>query len=666
MYKDIPAILVSLDFNGNILFASQQFYQWTPQVTQLIRVHISSVLDKDLYLSLKEYIANALSGHDVKCNVIYPQKDNTSYDIKINHTDTGCILIAHRQDYTFKKENTKDIIQRHLNVTLDTIDQGITIYDENLDLILWNRRYEEMKIFPPEQTYYGVNLIENYKYISKLGVFGEGDPDTLAQEHIDTIRTQRMKPYEDLYPPTGRIVQIHRYYLSGGGICATFRDVTEERLNEKKLIFQANHDDLTGAPNRKYFMSYLNDMIHKKKQEKSQRIFYLIFVDLNFFKKINDTYGHHFGDKLLKIFYEILKTHLNIEKDFLARVGGDEFIIIIDDQVSKNDIYTYIQKIQATLRKPIYIDAIEIHLTSSLGVCQYPNDGQNAEELITHADIAMFEAKNNKNHYHFYTKRLGLQASYQTHLGNQLHTAIIQNKELYMQYQPIINLKTGKIHSVEALLRWNNKKFGQISPNIFIPIAEERGYIHKLGAFAMKKSLTFLSKIQKIKPNFKISINVSPKQLIHNHFSREYEDMLRLYQISPKHVSIEITESNLINEIDMVRDNLSAIVALGSELTIDDFETKYASLSYISKHPFTSLKIDIMYIQHIPRNKEYSRLVKMIIEMGKAFNLTIIAEGIENEEQKQFLIEHGCLYGQGFLFHRPMYAKDFITLLEKT
>lgn len=663
LIHSIPAVVVALDSIGNIESMSDDFASWCQSVPQLGE-SIEKALEDDIYLSLKEAISKAINGDYMALTLIHPLGSNQHYRVKIKPTKQGCILISQPQMRTEIGSMEQQKLQNLLRVTLDTIEQGIAIYDEDLCLVTWNARFEVMAIHPPGMIRAGVSLKECYKVIAKGGVFGPGNPEELAQTHIDYIRTKRMKSIEDLYPPTGRIIQVNRYYLSGGGICATFSDVTAQRNSQKELVYQASHDSLTGCLNRRYIIKSIDKRIEAYTKGIAGA-FYLLFVDLDRFKFVNDTFGHTLGDLLLKHCAQRIKSYINEQHgDCLARLGGDEFLLLVSNETAKDNIRGFVEKLSGSIAQSYEFSNNRIHVSSSTGVCKYPTDDGCSTELIAKADIAMFQAKEaGRNGYQFYNEEMGRTMRRRTQVANQLYEDVSNFRGFYLHFQPVIDLNTGEIVSAEALLRWDNDTLGTVSPAEFISIAEETGDINLLGEFVIEQALRVLHILKSINDEFKIAINVSPMQVAQERFAKHLESELKKHDVLASNLIVEITESGMIDDMSEVSNNLFAIRELGCNLAIDDFGTGYSSLSYVRKYPFTYIKIDRFFVKDLEKNQEHASLVKAIVDMASAFKLKVVAEGIETAGQNAYLKSINCGFAQGNLHSKPLSTAQLLLLI---
>ncbi|MEK4667698.1 EAL domain-containing protein [Niallia sp. FSL R7-0271] len=435
------------------------------------------------------------------------------------------------------------------------------------------------------------------------------------------------------------------------------RDITERKKSDTLIKRLAYNDTLTDLPNRNSCMVYLHDRIHCLAVES----LYVLFLDLDQFKRINDTRGHSTGDMILKEVANRLKSSLE-EGDFVARLGGDEFVIILEN-ADLQEIKSKADKILEAFTQPLFIKMEEFFVTPSIGISHYPSDGKDQETLIKNADAAMYLAKDNgKNNYQFYSHALEESSSRKMVLEMALRKAIKLN-ELSLVYQPQFNIITGEIFGVEALLRWKHPQFGFVSPAEFIPIAEETNLIIPIGDWVIKEASRQMMEWNKQGINdIKMSINISPRQFHCQDFAEIISNFAKEYSLNTKMFELEITESTLQN-IDLSLNILHKLKSLGFNISIDDFGKGYSSLSYLKYLPIDTIKIDKTFVDDITDPVHKGSLVKAIIDMGHNMNFSVIAEGIENEEQLDFLKVNHCVLGQGFYYSKPLPRQEIEQLL---
>lgn len=437
-----------------------------------------------------------------------------------------------------------------------------------------------------------------------------------------------------------------------------------EVLNSQReaLEYQANYDILTSLPNRILFMDRLKQSIKLANRHKNKVA--LLFLDLDNFKDINDSLGHNIGDKVLIELAKRMKTQMR-SSDSIARFGGDEFCVILNDIENIDDISDIIIDGMNTIKEAFLIDDNVLHVAMSVGVSVYPDDGDSAETLLKNADAAMYKAKESgKNTYCFYDKAMTEKAIERVFLETALRTAIKED-QLLIYFQPQMDASKNKLVGMEALVRWAHPTKGLIMPDKFIPLAELSGIIVDLDRVVIKKALTQFKKWQNegLNPG-KLSLNLAMKQIYENDFIDFIEKLLKDEEYSYENIEFEITETQIMKDPEKSIATLQKISDMGISLAIDDFGTGYSSLAYLKRLPISKLKIDRSFVQNLPHDTEDGAIIKTIITLCDSLNLKVIAEGIEKEEQKEFMLENGCKFIQGFLYSKPINAQDMTEFLK--
>ncbi|QDE30523.1 EAL domain-containing protein [Shewanella polaris] len=447
---------------------------------------------------------------------------------------------------------------------------------------------------------------------------------------------------------------ITKHYL------ALKQDVTLFKQQEEKILQQAHYDSLTGLPNRLLSLDRLSQMLKDAHRVKNKIA--VLFLDLDDFKKVNDTMGHSVGDDLLIQAATRLKSTIR-DNDVVGRLGGDEFIIMLNIH-EPEEAEIIANKLLKQFYTPFILKSREVVSTISIGIALYPFDSEDPKELLRQADSAMYHSKDRgRNIYHFYTEQMNHDMNRRLKIEEQLRNAL-KLGELEVYFQPVIEIRTRKIVGAEALLRWKNSILGQVSPDEFIPIAEQTSLIVSIGEYVIENAFSAAQKWQQTyNLQFKIAINVSPKQFRENNFVEVLNIKLEQYQIHPTSVELEITEGVLLSGDDIIETNLRSIHDIGVNIAMDDFGTGYSSLSYLRSYPFDTLKVDKSFVNDITVDPADLELVGAAVAMGHALNLTVVAEGIETEEQYHLLNELNCDYGQGYLFSKPLPQKEFEQLL---
>jgi diguanylate cyclase (GGDEF)-like protein/PAS domain S-box-containing protein len=471
---------------------------------------------------------------------------------------------------------------------------------------------------------------------------------TVVFEDVFTIDDQKIQGQTILTPIYDETNTI-RY------VVAVTRDIT-------MIQFMAFHDQLTGLYNRRALLEHLNDWILSQRQKSHE--FALISIDLDRFKYLNDTLGHLAGDEILKTVATRLMQFQN-EACRIYRTGGDEFTVLLSG-ASRSITNAFVRKVFSAFSDSFYLNSQEYFISPSIGISMYPNDGKDAETLIKNADEALFRVKERgKAHYQFYRSDMNNVLTNVVTLETHLRKAIDKD-ELSLVYQPQIEIPTEKAKSFEALLRWKNPDFGNISPSTFIPLAEETGLIISIGYWVIETACRQIKTwSDKGYSDLRIAVNISPKQIQQPNLVSYIKRMIEKYQISPTSLEIEITEGAM-REIKETIPILTKLKELGISISVDDFGTGYSSLNYLKKFPIDGLKIDKSFIKDILNDPKDAAITTTIIHLGKSLGLEVIAEGVEEKEQVDFLLQSGCQKIQGYYFSRPVSATDVeLAFLEK-
>jgi diguanylate cyclase (GGDEF)-like protein/PAS domain S-box-containing protein len=447
------------------------------------------------------------------------------------------------------------------------------------------------------------------------------------------------------------------------GFKGVIRDITERKRIEQELNHMATHDTLTGLPNRLMFSQLLDHAIQSA--QRNQRQLAVLFIDLDRFKIINDSLGHEAGDTLLKEMAARLKGSLRTV-DVVSRLGGDEFIILMEDFHELKQVETLAQKILSTIIKPMVIMGEECRVTASIGISVYPKDGQDEQSLMKNADIAMYFAKEEgKNNFQFYSENLRTMSNERLTIETNLRHAMERN-EFYLDYQARLDLRTRAITGVEALLRWNNPYLGAVTPTQFIPIAEETGMIVPIGRWVLKTACAQSVAWQKQGlPPVCMSVNLSLRQLVNENFLDDVKSILQETGMPPNLLELEITESTVMHNPERLVPVLTKIKEMGIRMAIDDFGTGYSSLAQMKNFPINTLKVDRSFIRNLPEDNDNRAITEAVIIMGKSLKLKVVAEGVETREQEKFLKDQICDEMQGFFFSKPISPEGFANLLRK-
>ncbi|MFC5300413.1 EAL domain-containing protein [Azospira restricta] len=449
------------------------------------------------------------------------------------------------------------------------------------------------------------------------------------------------------------------------------RDVTERQELQAHIRYLAYHDALTGLPNRAMFNAALNQALARARR--SGKRLALMFLDLDRFKNINDTLGHDAGDSLLRDMAQRLAqclrasdviARIGTEDDLVARLGGDEFIVLVEDVDDVAQIGRIAHKIHEALLGECYVAGHPVHMTASIGISIFPDDGGDELTLMKHADIAMYRAKaQGKDNYQFYSAQMDVHSSAQLALESGLRQALARD-ELLLYYQPKVDLASRRIVGVEALLRWRHPEQGLLPPSCFIPLAEETGLIVPMTVWVLDSACAQAARWRAAGlPPLRVAVNLSPRQFNDRHLLDDILAAAERSAIDPGLIEIEITESMVMHDADRAATTLRALKAAGMRVAIDDFGTGYSSLAHLKRFPIDVLKIDRAFVKDLPDSEAESAIARAIITMGRGLGLTIVAEGVETAAQIDFLRTHGCDEAQGFYFGHPMEPSQLESLL---
>ena len=533
--------------------------------------------------------------------------------------------------------------------TLNATHDGILVINFKEKIIDYNKQFLQLWGLSPPQLFNAslnsvfdllASRLENVQEISPM-----------------RIKNKSVKPgTQELHLQDGRVYEFYFYRQPYVGYVLSFYDITHLKQTQEKLAYQATHDALTNLPNRFLLFEHIEKGLAYANRENT--LLAILFIDLDRFKLINDSLGHAIGDKLLKAVADRFLSCTRAE-DTLARVGGDEFILLLVGIKTPEQAEIIARKYLAALASVFHIDNHEIYTRCSIGISIYPNDGRNYKLIVERADVAMYIAKKNQSQLAFYHPTMHQEIVSRLELENELPLAVKKN-QLEIYYQPIIDFATQKICGAEALIRWNHPTRGLLMPDDFISAAEEAGVITVIGDWVLKNAC-LQNKYWREKNIFigKISINVSIKQLQRPNILMIISDILKSTGLDLKYVQLELTESLLAQDIEGIADLLKQLKTIGVSIAIDDFGVGYSGLGYLKHFPLDTLKIDQSFATDILYNSAGQAIITATIGMCKHLHIRTCMEGVETEEQYQFLRAQGCDEAQGFYFSRPLTAPDF-------
>ncbi len=458
-----------------------------------------------------------------------------------------------------------------------------------------------------------------------------------------------------------QMTSISAIYDENGNVqsyVALFTDITTMKEHEKQLEYIAHYDALTSLPNRVLFADRLRQAMAQTERRRKELA--VVYLDLDGFKVINDQYGHHVGDELLIIIAGRMEEALR-QGDTISRLGGDEFVAVLSDLSSEEECTPILERLLLASSEPVVIHDTIIQVSSSIGVTLYPRDGVDAEQLLRHADLAMYQSKQSgKNRYHFFDVEYDRSVKEQNESLESILSAI-NNNEFVLYYQPKVNLRTHKLVSVEALIRWRHPEKGFLLPHAFLPIVEDHILSIKLGEWVIERAFQQMSAWIKEGVYLSVSINVGARQLQDANFTDYLQSMLLRYPDVPAHlVELEILETSALEDMAHVSHIMHACKTLGVRFALDDFGTGYSSLSYLRKLPIDILKIDQSFIFNLLNDRDDLAIVEAVVGLSKAFDLSVIAEGVETQEHAELLLKHGCELAQGYGIARPMHPDTII------
>jgi diguanylate cyclase (GGDEF)-like protein/PAS domain S-box-containing protein len=550
-------------------------------------------------------------------------------------------------------------------VTLNSIGDAVLCTDISGRITYLNLVAEAMTGWPREEAT-GKPLAEVFRIIDSVTRRTARDPMALAVEQNRTVgltgncvlvrRDGLESAIEDSAAP------IHDRSGSVIGAVIVFHDVSVTRAMSDEMTHFAQHDLLTNLPNRLLLNDRITQAIAMARRQNA--CLALLFLDLDRFKYINDSLGHASGDQLLKSVSKRLAAGVR-KSDTVSRQGGDEFVILLSEIASPQDAATSAQKLLLSLSSLHSIGGQDLHINGTIGISVYPRDGDDAETLVKNADTAMYHAKERgRNNYQFFQPEMNLRAVQRQSLESHLHFAV-EREEFLLHYQPRVNLDTGEITGVEALVRWQRPGHPLLPPAQFVPIAEDCGLIVQIGRWVLREACRQARAWQAVGlPPLPISVNVSASEFRHEGFVEGVRTILSETGLESRYLELELTEGVLMDNAESTASVLQQLKKMGVLLAVDDFGTGYSSLSYLRQFPINVLKIDQSFVHQITTDPDDSAIVSAIINMGKSLKYHVVAEGIETQEQKVFLQSQHCAEGQGYFFSKPLAAVQFASLLQ--
>ena len=536
------------------------------------------------------------------------------------------------------------------DIALNNMSHGLCMLDEQNRLQVWNDRFLELLHLKNAPVRVGMPASQLIRHSIRAGNHKTRSVRKVINDLVQGLQHNRFDQVQTS-PDGDRTIAISRRMMSGGGSVVILEDVTESKRAQERITHLAKYDDLTELANRNQFRERINGMLAAMHKGKNHIAIHLI--DLDRFKTINDTLGHPIGDKLLKEVASRLKTVIR-PGDMITRFGGDEFVVLQVGTERYQDAKWLAQRLARTLKDPFEIDGHRIDIGASIGIAMAPMDGVDADQLLKKADMALYAAKNGGGGDHrFFALEMEEAAQERRALELDLREALASD-QFQLYFQPLVDLRTGRVTTCEALMRWKHPTRGMVPPAVFIPIAEETGLIITLGEWALQRACAEAANWPK---SVKVAVNLSPVQFRDRGLALHVVSALAKSGLPAQRLELEVTERLLLEDSDGTLAAMEQLKNLGVSISLDDFGTGYSSLNYLRKFPFQKIKIDQSFIQGLGEERDAQAIIGAVAGLGASLDKTVVAEGIETEEQMRQVKAHGCHEGQGHLFGAPMSAE---------
>lgn len=533
-----------------------------------------------------------------------------------------------------------NVEKQRLDTAISHMSQGLLLFDSSERLVICNRRYIDMYGLSREAVKPGCTLRDLLRHRKATGSF-HGDVERYCDE---VLRNNGNSTTMVVDTSDGRLIQVKNEPVPGGGWLATHEDVTERVRAEEQIVHLAHYDALTELPNRVSFRKHVEHRLSKEFLEKDR--FAILYIDVDEFKSINDSLGHQVGDELLKCIASRLSESVG-DGGLVARLGGDEFAIVKAGFGERANLLNFVENVQREIRKPLTCCGHEVTTDASIGIAIAPDDGLSLEQLVKNADLAMYDAKlNGRRTFRFFAPEMGTRMQARRAMELDLRQAIAAG-DFEIHYQPLVDLTSNAVTGCEALLRWNHRERGMVSPADFIPLAEETGLINELGDWVLERAC---ADAVSWPDHVMLAVNVSPIQFKSKALALKVAGALARSGLPAQRLELEITEAVLIRDDEEALITLHQLRDLGVRISLDDFGTGYSSLSYLQRFPFDKIKIDRSFVNDICEAGGSSPIVQAVVAMALARSMSTTAEGVETEAQRKMLRELGCTQMQGFLF----------------
>jgi len=669
---DVLDLIMFISPNGQIIDANEaavKRYGYTHE--ELVHKSIQNLRLPEDRLKIADLLQKASGGIHFEC--VHVCKDGSVFPVEVSTKVTTYnghqIIISIFRDITQRKnaEAAVWLEKERAQVTLESIGDAVITTDIQANVEYLNPAAEfltgwtnsEAKGQPLEKVFHIINEDSGQTVESPIvHCLKEGRIVGLTNHTVLINRTGSTIGIEESAAP----IRDRTEAVIGGVLI--FRDVSYKRNLMRELAHQAHHDALTGLPNRLNFNESLNQALARAKRKRG--MLSVMFLDLDRFKLINDTMGHNLGDLLLKDIAERIRQTLR-EGDTIARQGGDEFLVLLPEIRDEQEVISVTERILGVFSQPLMLDGNEVYMSTSIGISLYPTDGSNLETLVKQADTAMYYAKEQgRNNYQFFTSGLNIKANNRLSTENSLRKALARG-EFILHYQPQVDIESGSIVGLEALIRWNSAEQGIVPPFSFIPIAEDTGLIVPIGEWVLRTACAQNKAWQEQGyPHLRMAVNVSARQFREPRFIKLVAEILQETGLDPQWLELEITESIAMENGDASVEMLSLFKDLGVRISIDDFGTGFSSLNYLRRMPIDTLKIDQSFIKDISTGENGEEVVTAIIQLAKNLRLKVIAEGVETNSQRSFLKNKRCDEMQGFLFSKAVTPEEVEKLFDQS
>ncbi len=543
------------------------------------------------------------------------------------------------------------------DIALNNMSHGLCMLDRQDRLQVWNERFLELLHLQNAPVRVGMRISQLVRHSIRAGNHKAQSAKQVIRDLISGLQRDRFDQFHTS-PDGDRTIAVSRRMMADGGSVVILEDVTERKRAQERITHLAKFDELTGLANRAQFRERINDVLAAVHERQNHLAIHLI--DLDRFKSINDTLGHPIGDKLLKEVSFRLSAVIK-PGDMITRFGGDEFVVLQIGTERRQDAEWLAQRLARTLKEPFEIDGHRMDIGASIGIARAPNDGVDADQLLKKADMALYAAKNGGGGGHRFFA-IDMEAAVQERRALELDLReALGSEQFQLNYQPLVDLHSGRVTTCEALLRWTHPVRGEVPPTVFIPIAEETGLVIALGEWALNCAC---AEAAAWPHGVKVAVNLSPVQFRDRGLALQVVTALAKSRLPPQRLELEVTERLLLEDNDRTLAAMQQINNLGVGLSLDDFGTGYSSINYLRKFPFHKIKIDQSFISDLGDGRDARAIIGAVASLGAGLDKIVVAEGIETEEQRELVTSQGCHEGQGYLFGRPMTSAEIRARLE--